>query len=75
MAKAKAIAMSPEDQDWQAKNDMRTLMDAHAIKKDPKRHSAAKAKAKEHMAALQSIQQPHPAPVAAGAGAKNMMPQ
>ena len=34
---------------WRARNDMRTMMDAEEIKKDPRRHRAARAEAKKQM--------------------------
>jgi len=40
---------------WQAESDMRTLADAHTIKNHPKRHAAAKAKAKEHLAKYAAV--------------------
>lgn len=50
--KAMAIGM---DADWQAESDMRTLMQAEEIEKDPKRLAAAKKKAKEKLAELQKV--------------------
>ena len=49
----RGIAM---DKEWQAEDDMRTLVRAEEIRKDPKRLKAALAKAKERMAELQSLQ-------------------
>lgn len=42
--------------DWQADDDLRTLARAEEIRKDSKRFKAALAKAKEKIAALQSLQ-------------------
>lgn len=41
--------------DYRAREDVRTLHQAHAIKKDPARHGRAKAKMKEHMASLKAL--------------------
>lgn len=46
--------VAPVD-DYQAQDDMRTLMRAHQIKSDPKRHSAAKMHAKSQLAAMQKV--------------------
>lgn len=45
---------SPMD-DYQAQSDMHTLMEAHAIKSNPKRHAAAKAHAKKKLAGMSAI--------------------
>lgn len=45
-----------QEADWRAEDDLRTLLRAAEIKKDPKRLAAAKAKAKEQMQALQAAQ-------------------
>lgn len=45
MSKNKTTAVPVDD--WQAKDDMRTLMRAAAIKRDPKRLAAAKAAARK----------------------------
>ena len=47
-----------EKEDWRAEDDMRTLARAEEIRKDPKRHKAALAKAKEKIAELQNLQTP-----------------
>lgn len=51
------VSASPlsEDKKWQAEDDMRTLLRAKEIEKDPKRLAAARAMAKEKMAAMQQI--------------------
>ena len=51
MAKMKG-GMDPE---YQAQSDMRTLAEAHAIKKDPKRHKAAKDHAKKKIAEMGKV--------------------
>lgn len=43
------------DKDFQAEQDMRALIDAEKIKRDPKRLAAAKAKAEEQRKALASV--------------------
>lgn len=52
-------AQAPDN--WQAQSDLRTLHEAHQIKQDPKRHSAAIAHAKTMLqAAQQPVQVPPP---------------
>lgn len=41
--------------DYQAQDDMHTLMRAHEIRKDPKRHKAAKAHAKKKLAEMHAV--------------------
>ncbi len=55
MAKNKGTAAAFSDNDFQAENDMRTLIDAEKIKKDSKRMSAALKKGKEQRVALESV--------------------
>lgn len=50
-----AIAMTKADDDWRADCDLRTLMDAEAIEKDPKRLKAAQKLAKERLLDLAGI--------------------
>lgn len=45
--------LPPEN--YQAQSDMHTLMQAHKIKSDPKRHAAAKAHAKGQMDAMKAV--------------------
>lgn len=54
MAKSKSTAapLAYDDGDWRAREDMRTLMEAEKIKKDPKRLAAAKACAKKKLSEL-----------------------
>jgi len=54
MAKATAVKASKTEQDWMAEDDLRTLMRAAEIRKDPARLKRAQAKAKEQLAALQA---------------------
>lgn len=49
------MPMKSEDE-WRVEDDLRTLMRAEEVKKDPKRHKAALAKAKEKLTELQSLQ-------------------
>jgi hypothetical protein len=58
MAKTLSAAQvsAKQEADWRAEDDLRTLLRAAEIKKDPKRLAAAKAKAKEQMQALQAAQ-------------------
>jgi hypothetical protein len=41
--------------DWQARDDFDTLMRAHQITNDPKRHKAAKAHAKDRLKAMRNV--------------------
>lgn len=50
-----SVAMDTGNDDWQARQDVQTLMDAHKIKSDKKRHKAAKTHAKRQLAAMQSV--------------------
>lgn len=43
------------DPEWQIKDDMRTLVRADEIRKDPKRFAAAKKAAKEELASLKKV--------------------
>ncbi|WP_027729824.1 hypothetical protein ABL850_15600 [Variovorax paradoxus] len=45
------------EEDYQAESDLRTLAQAEEIRGNSKRYKAALAKAKEKIAALQSVQQ------------------
>lgn len=51
MAKAQPINV----EDWQTEDDLRTLMRAKEIEKDPKRLAAARAMAKEKMMQAASV--------------------
>lgn len=50
-----SVAMDNGNDNWQAEQDMRTLMDAHKIRADKPRHKAAKAHAKRQLAAMQQV--------------------
>lgn len=56
MAKLKNSAVAPDD-DWQARSDVQTLMEAHKIKADKKRHAAAKRHARQQLKAMQGVAQ------------------
>lgn len=43
------------DANWQAKSDLQTLLEAHKVKKDKKRHAAAQAEAKRQLASMQHV--------------------
>lgn len=51
MAKMKPTS----ETDWQARSDMQTLVDAEAIKRDPKRLAAAKKCAKEKLESIATV--------------------
>lgn len=55
MAKDTAVAGMPNEQDWMAENDMRTLVEAEKIRKDKKRLSAALKKRDEMVAAMAAV--------------------
>lgn len=52
---AKGMIAAPSDRKWEVENDLRTLVDAEAIKKDSKRMAACRAMAKEKMAAMGAV--------------------
>jgi hypothetical protein len=52
---AAGIAGAQPMDDYQAQDDVRTLVRAHHITKDKKRHSAAKKHAKQQLRALKAI--------------------
>lgn len=53
--KRKSVNVPMEDRDWRAEGDFRTLMEADAIKRDPKRFAAAQAVAKDHVMRSASV--------------------
>lgn len=55
MAKGNTIAAVKEQDDWQTESDLRTLMEAEAIEKDPKRLAKAQALAKKKLLDLASV--------------------
>ena len=55
MAKGSALMMP---KDWQAEQDVRTLVEAQMIRNDPKRFKAAQRKAKEQAEALEEAMEP-----------------
>lgn len=50
----KATAISV-DEEWRVESDLRTLMEAESIKKDPKRFAKVQAMAKEKMMAVAAV--------------------
>ena len=58
---AKGISMAAQDAEWRAESDMRTLMEAEEIRRDPKRLKAAQACAKKKLEATASIMGEKPA--------------
>lgn len=50
-----AKAVTASDNDWQAEDDMRTLMRAEEVRRDPKRLAAAKACAKKKLEEVASV--------------------
>lgn len=56
MAKFKDNGISAPD-DFQARQDVQTLMEAHKIKADKKRHGAAKKHARQQLKAMQGVAQ------------------
>ena len=49
------IAMTKSEDDWQAEDDLRTLMRCEEIEKDPKRLAKAQALAKKRLLELASV--------------------
>lgn len=49
------IAISRGEDDWQAEDDLRTLMRCEEIEKDPKRLAKAQALAKQKLLSLASV--------------------
>lgn len=55
MAKGNRISATKMEDDWQVESDLRTLMEAEKIEKDPKRFEKAKALAKKKLLEVASI--------------------
>lgn len=56
MAKSNTItSMAAQEAEWRAESDLRTLMEAEKIEKDPKRLKAAQALAKKQLLALAGV--------------------
>ncbi len=53
--KVTASAMLKDDEKWRVESDMRTLMEAEAIKNDPKRYAKVQAMAKQKMMEVAKI--------------------
>lgn len=60
MSKAKAISL-PND-DWEARNDLHTLVEARKIRSDPKRLKRAQECARNKIQALRDISEEAPRP-------------
>lgn len=58
---AKIQSMRAEEAEWRAESDMRTLMEAEQIRKDPKRLKAAQDCAKKKLEAVASVMGEKPA--------------
>lgn len=50
-----SISMRKQEEKWQAESDMRTLVEAEEIKRDPKRLAAAKKQAQEKMLEVAAV--------------------
>lgn len=57
--------------DYQAQDDMETLLRAHAIRSDGKRHAAAKAHAKTKLKAMKGVLDAEDDPKKGGDGGKD----
>lgn len=55
MSKKNPSSMATADSDWEARSDMRTLMEAETIKRDAKRLAAAKACAKKQLEEVAAV--------------------
>ena len=55
MAKGNRISAVKMEDDWQTESDLRTLMEAEKIEKDPKRFAKAKALAKKKLLEVAAI--------------------
>lgn len=55
MAKTRKSLDVPSETDWRIENDLRTLLDAECIQKDPKRLAAAQQLAKTKLMPLAAI--------------------
>ena len=49
MAKQKGLSSVSMDSDWQVESDLRTIIDAEKIKRDPKRYQKVQQLAKKRM--------------------------
>ena len=49
MAKSKGMSSVSIDDDWQVESDLRTIIDAEKIKRDPKRYQKVQQLAKKRM--------------------------
>ena len=53
---SKAIAISADDKKWRTENDLRSLIEAEEIRKDPARLKAAQALARDKAKEMQTVQ-------------------
>ena len=60
MAKGNKVVKSAEDDEWRVESDLRTLMDAEKIRRDPKRLAKAKALAKERVLEASAVASAEP---------------
>jgi len=50
-----SVAMRKEEEEWRVESDMRTLMEAEEIRRDPKRLAKATAKAQEKLLEIAAV--------------------
>lgn len=55
MSKSKVCKVSPDEYKWQAEDDARTLMRAHEVMADGKRHEAARNYSLAQMEAMKKV--------------------
>jgi hypothetical protein len=55
MARKSLSSMSSTDDDWRTESDLRTLIEAEAVEKDPKRLAKAQALAKKNMLKMAAV--------------------
>ena len=55
MAKGNKISITRAEDDWQTESDLRTLMEAEKIEKDPKRFSKAQELAKKKLLEIAAV--------------------
>lgn len=53
--KSNGVSLTAAEDDWRVESDLRTLMEAEAIEKDPKRMKAVQALAKKKLLDLASV--------------------
>jgi hypothetical protein len=55
MARKSLSSVSSMDDDWRTESDLRTLIEAEAVEKDPKRLAKAQALAKKNMLKMAAV--------------------